>query len=68
MENNVINPDNICNQTLQMKLEVYKAHEYYGSILKGYNDQVDNLLHVIQLMKNRILELEALAKAESKSK
>ena len=54
----VINPDIVCQQAIQAKLNVYQAKEYFETVLKTYNDQVDNLINLVNLMKNRILELE----------
>ena len=58
MPQNLINPDDICRQAVQAKLAVYQAKEQFESILKMYNDQMDNLVNVVTMMKNRILELE----------
>jgi phage shock protein A len=58
MNQNTINPDTICQQAIQAKLNVYQAKEHFESVLKMYNDQVDNLINLVSLMKNRILELE----------
>ena len=57
-QQNTINPDAICQQAIQAKLNVYQAKEQFETVLKHYNDQVDNMINVIGLMKNRILELE----------
>lgn len=54
-----INPDVICQQAIQAKLNVYQAKEHFESVLKMYNDQVDGLINVVQIMKARILELES---------
>ena len=53
-----INPDVICQQAIQAKLNVYQAKEHFESVLKMYNDRVDNLINLVAMMKNRILELE----------
>ncbi|MFH0922341.1 MAG: hypothetical protein V1913_18505 [Fibrobacterota bacterium] len=53
-----INPDHVCQRTLQAKMETYKAKEHFEAVLKQYNDEVENLVQVVGLMKNRILELE----------
>ena len=58
MNNNTVNPDQICQQAIQAKLNAYQAKEQFESVLKVYNDQVDSLINIINLMKNRILELE----------
>jgi len=58
MEPNTINPDVLCQRALQAKMETYKAKEHFEAVLKHYNDEVENLVQVIGLMKNRILELE----------
>ncbi|MBN1600653.1 MAG: hypothetical protein JW915_03540 [Chitinispirillaceae bacterium] len=58
MDQNTINPDIICQQAIQAKLNVYQAKEHFESVLKMYNDQMDNLINLVSLMKNRILELE----------
>lgn len=55
---NIINPDQICQQAVQAKLNVYQAKEQFETVLKVYNDQMDNLLNLTNLMKSRILELE----------
>jgi hypothetical protein len=54
-----INPDVICNQAIQAKLNIYQAKEHFDSVLKLYNDQVDNLINLVNLMKGRIIELES---------
>jgi hypothetical protein len=59
MQQNTINPDTICNQAVQAKLNVYQAKEHFESVLKTYNDQIDNLINLVGMMKKRILELEA---------
>jgi len=53
-----VNPDIICQQAIQAKLNSYQAKEHFESILKMYNDQVDNLINLVTIMKNRIIELE----------
>jgi hypothetical protein len=53
-----INPDLICQQAVQAKLNVYQAKEHFESVLKIYNDHVDNLINLVQMMKARIMELE----------
>jgi hypothetical protein len=53
-----VNPDIVCQQAIQAKLSVYQAKEHFESVLKVYNDQLDNLVNLVGLMKNRILELE----------
>lgn len=58
MQPNTINPDQICQQAIQAKLNVYQAKEQFETVLKQYNDQLDNLVNLTNLMKNRILELE----------
>jgi len=58
MQQNTINPDILCQQAIQAKLSVYQAKERFESILKNYNDQVDGLINLVALMKNRIIELE----------
>ncbi len=58
MPQQTINPDVICQQAIQAKLNVYQAKEQFESVLKTYNDQVDNLVNLVAVMKNRIVELE----------
>ena len=58
MPPNTINPDAVCQQAIQAKLNVYQAKEHFETILKVYNDQMDNLVNLVNLMKNRIIELE----------
>lgn len=58
MNHTTINPDIICQKAIQAKLNVYQAKEHFESVLKMYNDQIDNLINLVSLMKNRILELE----------
>jgi hypothetical protein len=67
MNQNTINPDSICQQAIQAKLNVYQAKEHFESVLKMYNDQVDNLVNLVSLMKNRILELEQNKKGAEES-
>lgn len=57
-QENTINPDQICQQAIQAKLNVYQSKEQFETVLKVYNDQLDNLINLVNLMKNRILELE----------
>jgi hypothetical protein len=58
MQQNAVNPDQICQQAIQAKLNVYQAKEQFETVLKVYNDQLDNLVKLVTIMKNRILELE----------
>jgi hypothetical protein len=58
-QQNQINPDAICNQALQAKMDVYRAKEGFETVLKNYNDQVDNLMNLVNLMKSRILAVES---------
>ena len=53
-----IDPDVICQQAIQAKLNTYQAKEHFESVLKMYNDQVDNLISLVSIMKQRIMELE----------
>jgi hypothetical protein len=55
---NSINPDIVCQQAIQAKLNVYQAKEQFESVLALYNREVDGLINLVNLMKNRILELE----------
>lgn len=64
MQNNQINPDAICQQAMQAKMNVYQAKEQFESILGQYNAQNDALINVINLMKQRILELEGELRME----
>jgi hypothetical protein len=61
MQQTIINPDILCQQAIQAKLSVYQAKERFESVLKNYNDQIDGLIQLVTLMKNRIIELEAKA-------
>jgi hypothetical protein len=58
MPRTALNPDVICQQAVQAKLNVYQAEEHFESVLKRYNGQVDKLVNQAAVMKNRILELE----------
>ena len=58
MQQTTVNPDAICQQAIQAKLNVYQAKEHFESVLKVYNDQVDNLVNLVAMMKCRIIELE----------
>ena len=58
-QQNTINPDTVCQQALNAKMDVYRSKESFEAVLKMYNDQVENLVNVINLMKNRILTLES---------
>lgn len=59
MQPNQINPDMVIQNAIQAKLNVYQAKEHFESVLKLYNDNIDGLINLVGLMKNRILELEA---------
>ena len=63
-QNNTINPDQLCQQAVQAKLNVYQAKEQFETVLKVYNDQLDSLINLVNLMKNRILELEGELRRE----
>jgi hypothetical protein len=65
---NAINPDQVCQNAIQAKLNVYQAKEQFETVLKMYNDQVDNLINVVGLMKARILELEGEKKEKEEKK
>ena len=67
-QTNTINPDMICQQAIQAKLNVYQAKEFFETVLKAYNDQLDNLINLVNLMKNRILELEGEMERERMKK
>jgi hypothetical protein len=54
-----VNPDLICQQAIQAKLNAYQAKEQFEAVLKTYNDSVTDLVNLVSMMKNRILELEA---------
>ena len=64
---NIINPDVVCQQAIQAKLNVYQAKEQFETVLKMYNDQLDNLLNLVGLMKNRIVELEGEKEKKTQS-
>ena len=68
MQQPTINPDVICQQAIQAKLNVYQAKEHFESVLKLYNDQVDNLINLVGMMKKRILELEEERRDEKDGK
>lgn len=59
-----INPDEVCQQAVQAKMAVYQAKEHFETVLKGYNDQVNNLLGLVSLMKNRLITLEEQQKTQ----
>jgi len=58
MQPNTINPDAVCQEAIQAKLNVYQAREQLETIMKFSNDRLDNLINLVSLMKSRILELE----------
>jgi len=58
----IVNPDEIVQQVMQERLSSYQARENVDSVLKRYNDLIDQLIHAVGLMKNRILELEKPSK------
>jgi hypothetical protein len=68
MQPTAVNPDHVCQQAIQAKLNVYQAKEHFESVLKHYNDQLDNLFGVINLMKSRILELEKEQRADAETR
>jgi hypothetical protein len=53
-----VNPDELCQAMLTARMEHYRAKEMVDASSKKYNDAVDAMGQVIQMMKNRILELE----------
>jgi hypothetical protein len=57
-QQNTVSPDAVCQQAIQAKLNVYRSKEQFETVIKYYNDHVDNLIHLIEMMKNRIIELE----------
>ena len=59
MQQNTVNPDTVCQNALQAKLNAYQAKEQFETVLKQYNDSMSDLVTLAGLMKNRILELEA---------
>lgn len=59
MQQNTVNPDTVCQQAIQAKLNTYQAREHFETYLKAQNDSIDALVTTIGLMKARILELEA---------
>lgn len=63
---NIINPDVVCQQAIQAKLNVYQAKEHFESVLAVYNTQLDNMVNLVNLMKNRIVELEGEAQKKEK--
>jgi len=68
MNTNTINPDEICSQAIQAKMNVYQAKEQFETVLKNYNDQNNSLINLVNLMKSRIIELEGeLAREKSKN-
>jgi hypothetical protein len=67
MQPNTINPDAVCQQAIQAKLNVYQAKEQFETVLKSYNDQLDNLVNLVALMKSRIMELEGQASGQAKN-
>ena len=69
MNQQTINPDEVCQRAVKARLEIYRAKEMFETVLKNYNDHMDGLMNVIGLIKNRILELEAgAAKKDEKKK
>lgn len=68
MQPNTINPDQICQQAIQAKLNVYQAKEQFETVLRTYNDQLDNLVSLVNLMKSRILELEGELKNDAETR
>ena len=65
MQSNTINPDAVCQEAIQAKLNIYQAKEQFETVLKHYNDRLDSLINLVALMRNRILELE---KGQEKNK
>lgn len=58
MQQHTVNPDAVCRQAIQAKLNVCRAGEHFECTLKLFNDQLDNLINLVAVMKSRILELE----------
>ena len=57
--------DEVCQQVIQAKLNVYQAKEQSDAVLKNYNDLINGLLNLVVMMKARIVELEANVKADA---
>ena len=55
---NVINPDVVCQQAIQARLNVFQGKEQLEIAIAQYNREIDNLINLVNLMKKRILELE----------
>jgi hypothetical protein len=60
-----INPDQVIDRVLRVRMELFRARENAEAMAKHYNDAVDELIHVNGLMKARILELEGRGAAAS---
>ena len=67
-QTNTVNPDIICNQVMLAKMNVYQAKEQFEAVLKVYNDHIDGLINLVNMMKNRILELEGEIEKHKKGK
>jgi phage shock protein A len=52
-----MNPDQICQEALQAKLNMYQAKERFEAILTAYNSKVDILIEAVTSMKAKIDEL-----------
>ena len=53
-----INPDTICQQAVQAKMNMYRARENFETAQKVYNDAMDNCINCVGIMKARIIQLE----------
>ena len=57
-ERKSINVTELCQQAIQIKLNMYQAKENFEATLKFYNDQVDYLINSLQTAQNKIIELQ----------
>ena len=62
-----INPDTICQQAVQAKMNMYRARENFETAQKVYNDAMDSLINCVGIMKARIIQLEEQQQEEEKT-
>jgi phage shock protein A len=53
-----ISLDDLCQQALQAKLNLYQEREKLDVALKIYNDSMDNLIRAVDLLKRQMIEAE----------
>jgi hypothetical protein len=57
-EQKTVTVDELCQQALQAKLNLYQERERLDVVQKIYNDCLDNLINVVKLLNKNLIEKE----------